>query len=74
MAQRLNVRLMLLAALGTCPAAHAQGALVDPTRPPTVMPSEAAGDAAQHAGRTLKLYPNIERQPIEAAANKKERR
>ena len=122
MAQRLNMRLLLLAALGACPAAYAQGALVDPTRPPTVMPAEAAGDAAAPAGRlqsilisgarklavidgvtvplggkvdgatlvaidetgvrlkrgeaieTLKLYPGIERQPIEAAADKKESR
>lgn len=121
MAQCLNMCLVLLAALGACPAAHAQGALVDPTRPPTVMPAEALG-AAQPAGRlqsilisgtrklavidgvtvplggkvdgatlvaidetgvklrrgeaieTLKLYPNIERQAIEADANKKESR
>jgi MSHA biogenesis protein MshK len=122
MAQRLNMRLVLLAALGACPAAHAQGALIDPTRPPTVMPADAVGDAAQPTGRlqsilisgtrklavidgvtvplggkidgatlvaidetgvklkrgeaieTLKLYPNIERQAIEADANKKESR
>lgn len=120
MAQRLSMRLMLLAALGACAAAHAQGALVDPTRPPTVMSAEA-GEAGQPAGRlqsilisgtrklavidgvtvplggkvdgatlvaidetgvklkrgeaieTLKLYPNIERQSIEAD-NKKESR
>src|SRR4029077_8944820 len=51
MAQRLNLRLLLLAALGAGPAAYAQGALVDPTRPPTVMPAEAAGDSAAPAGR-----------------------
>ena len=122
MAQRLNLRLMLLAALGACPVAHAQGALADPTRPPTMMPSEPSGDGAQPSGRlqsilisatrklavidgvtvplggkvdgatlvaidetevklkrgevieTLRLYPNIERQSVEAAANKKESR
>jgi len=123
MAQRLNVRLMLLAVLGACPAAHAQGALADPTRPPTVAPSvEPGADAAPATGRlqsilisatrklavidgvtvplggkvdgatlvaidetevklkrgelieTLKLYPNIERQSVEAAANQKESR
>lgn len=122
MAQRLNLRLVLLAALGACPVAHAQGALVDPTRPPTYMPAESAAGAAPSAGRlqsilisatrklavidgvtvplggkvdgatlvaidetevklkrgevieTLRLYPNIERQSVEAAANKKESR
>ena len=122
MAQRLNVRLVLLAALGACPVAHAQGALVDPTRPPSYVPAEAAADAAQPGGRlqsilisatrklavidgvtvplggkvdggtliaidetevklkrgevieTLKLYPNVERQSIDAAADKKESR
>jgi len=123
MAQRLSVRLMLLAVLGVCPAAHAQGALADPTRPPSVASAaQPSGDAAAASGRlqsilisatrklavidgmtvplggkvdgatliaidetevklkrgeaieTLKLYPNIERQPVEAAANKKESR
>jgi MSHA biogenesis protein MshK len=122
MAQRLKLRVMLLAALAACPAAHAQGALVDPTRPPTFVPAETAGDTPPPAGRlqsilisatrklavidgvtvplggkvdgatliaidetevklkrgevieTLKLYPNIERQSAEAAANKKESR
>jgi MSHA biogenesis protein MshK len=123
MAQRLSVRLMLLAVLGACPAAHAQGALADPTRPPSIAPvGEPGGDGAAAVGRlqsilisatrklavidgvavplggkvdgatliaidetevklkrgevveTLKLYPNIERQPVDAAANKKESR
>ena len=123
MAQRLSMRLMLLGVLGACPAAHAQGALADPTRPPSSVPAaEPAGDAAPHAGRlqsilisatrklavidgmtvplggkvdgatliaieetevklkrgevieTLKLYPNIERQSVEADAEKKESR
>jgi MSHA biogenesis protein MshK len=122
MAERLSVPLLLFAVLSACPAAHAQGALADPTRPPTMMPAEPAGDAAQPAGRlqsilisgtrklavidgvavplggkvdgatlvaidetgvklkrgeaieTLKLYPGIERQAIEAAADKKESR
>ena len=122
MAQRLSVRLMLLAVLGVCPAAHAQGALADPTRPPSIARVGEPGDGAPAAGRlqsilisatrklavidgmtvplggkvdgatliaidetevklkrgevieTLKLYPNIERQPVEAAANKKESR
>jgi MSHA biogenesis protein MshK len=121
MAQRLSVQLMLLAALGACPVAHAQGALADPTRPPTVT-TEPTGDGAQSGGRlqsilisatrklavidgvtvplggkvdgatlvaieetevklkrgevieTLKLYPNIERQSVEADAQKKESR
>lgn len=122
MAQRLNMRLVLLAALGACPMAHAQGALVDPTRPPSYAPAGATADAAQPAGRlqsilvsatrklavidgvtvplggkvdgatlvaidetevklkrgdaieTLKLYPNVERQSVDAAAEKKESR
>ncbi len=122
MAERLSAPLVLFAVLSACPAAHAQGALADPTRPPTVTSSGAAGDAAQPTGRlqsilisatrklavidgvtvplggkvdgatlvaidetqvtlkrgelieTLKLYPNIERQSVEDAANKKESR
>jgi MSHA biogenesis protein MshK len=122
MAERLSAPLVLFAVLSACPAAHAQGALADPTRPPTIMHSDAAGDAAQPSGRlqsilisatrklavidgvtvplggkvdgatlvaidetevklkrgelieTLKLYPNIERQSVEAAANRKESR
>jgi len=122
MAERLSAPLLLFAVLSACPAAHAQGALADPTRPPTMMASEPSGDGAQPAGRlqsilisatrklavidgvtvplggkvdgatvvaidetevklkrgevieTLRLYPNIERQSVEAAANKKESR
>jgi MSHA biogenesis protein MshK len=122
MAERLSAPLLLFAVLSACSAAHAQGALVDPTRPPTLIPAETVGDGAQPAGRlqsilisgarklavidgvtvplggkvdgatlvaidetgvrlkrgeaieTLKLYPGIERQPIEAAADKKESR
>jgi len=122
MAERLSAPLVLFAVLSACPAAHAQGALADPTRPPTIMAPEPAGDAALPSGRLqsilisatrklavidgvtvplggkvdgatlvaidethvtlkrgeviemLKLYPNIERQSIEAAANKKESR
>jgi MSHA biogenesis protein MshK len=122
MAERLSAPLVLFAVLSACPAAHAQGALADPTRPPTIMHSGTVGDAAQPSGRlqsilisatrklavidgvtvplggkvdgatlvaidetevklkrgevieTLKLYPNIERQSFEAAANRKESR
>ena len=122
MAERLSAPLLLFAVLSAGPAAHAQGALADPTRPPTMMPSEPSGDGAQAGGRlqsilisatrkfavidgvtvplggkvdgatlvaieetevklkrgevieTLRLYPNVERQSVEAAANKKESR
>jgi MSHA biogenesis protein MshK len=123
MAERLSAPLLLFAVLSACPAAHAQGALADPTRPPSIAPAaQAAGEASAPPGRlqsilisgtrklavidgvtvplggkvdgatlvaidetevklkrgevieTLKLYPNIERQPVEAADNKKESR
>ena len=122
MAERLSGPLLLFAVLSACPAAHAQGALADPTRPPSYVAAEPTGDSAQPTSRlqsilisatrklavidgmtvplggkvddatlvaidetevklkrgevieTLKLYPNIERQSVEADDNKKESR